>query len=348
MRLQYRSKRHRDSNCCSSPTRLFLWLVYDGKSIGDNIIRKLSISKSVLTALLASALTLTGTLLIARTCSAEPTILDTFDSPYNHVIVLQEADVIMFKRMENGAILSAIDRTNPARQVISYTRYLFAPALFRPAPERVLNVGLGAGAINRLFAKLFPDTFLVSVDIDPMIVDVAVKYTDFVESPKNRVVIQDGRVFLRRDKRKWDWIIIDAFVKRSQIPPHLTTLEFYQLVSDRLTDRGVMAINLHAGSRLFDSQAATLRAAFRQVLFFRVGNAGNVIALGADYAKPSLLSLLKNLDPETLPDARAYEVDFAIIKNSIVSPDAPLLNRPGKVLIDDYAPVEFLELLKSE
>jgi spermidine synthase len=323
-------------------------LVYDGKSFGNNIIRKLPFSKYALTALLASALIVTGTLSVARKCSAESTILGTYDSPYNHVIVLQKADVISFKRMENGAIVSAIDRTNPARQVISYTRYLFAPALFRPAPERVLNVGLGAGAINRLFTKLFPDTLLVSVEIDPMIVEVAVKYTDFVESPNNIVVIQDGRVFLRRDKRQWDWIIIDAFVKRSQIPPHLTTLEFYQLVSDRLTDRGVMAINLHTGSRLFDSQAATLRAAFRQVLFLRVGNRRNVIALGAGYAKPSLLSLLKNLDSETLPDARAYEVDFAIIKNSVVSPNAPMLNRSGKVLIDDYAPVEFLDLLKSE
>lgn len=305
-------------------------------------------SKYAPTAWLAFALVITGSFFVARTGAAEPTILGTYDSPYNHVIVLQKADVVSFKRMENGATVSAIDRSNPARQVISYTRYLFAPALFRPAPERALNVGLGAGAINRLFTKLFPDTLLVSVEIDPMIVEVAVKYTNFVESPNNKVVIQDGRVFLRRDKRQWDWIVIDAFVKRSQIPPHLTTLEFYQLVSDRLTDRGVMAINLHAGSRLFDSQAATLRAAFRQVLFFRVGNRGNVIALGAAYAEPSLLSLLEDLDPETLPDARAYQVDFAVIKNSVVPPDAPLLNRSGKVLIDDYAPVEFLELLKSE
>ncbi len=348
MRVRYRPDVNTISNCRSSLKRLFLWLVYYGKSFGDNIIRKLPFSKYVLAALLASALTIPGTLFVARTSGAEPTILGTYDSPYNHVIVLQKADVISFKRMENGAIVSAIDRANPARQVVSYTRYLFAPALFHPAPQRVLNVGLGAGAINRLFTKLFPDTLLVSVEIDKMIVEVAAKYTNFVESPNNRVVIQDGRVFLRRDKRQWDWIIIDAFVKRSQIPPHLTTLEFYQLVSDRLTDYGLMAINLHTGSRLFDSQAATLRAAFRQVLFFRVGKRGNVIALGADFEKPLLLSLLENLDPATLPDARDYEVDFAMIRNAVVPPDAPLLNRSGKVLIDDYAPVEFLELLKSE
>ena len=310
--------------------------------------KKMLLSRYTQAALLFSALIITGSFFVARMCHAEPTILGTYDSPYNHVIVLKKADVISFKRMENGATVSAIDLASPARQVISYTRYLFAPVLFHPAPQRVLNVGLGAGAINRLFTKIFPDTLLVSVEIDPMIVEVAAEYTGFVESPNNRVVIQDGRVFLRRDKRKWDWIIIDAFVKRSQIPPHLTTLEFYRLVSDRLTDRGIMAINLHSGSRLFDSQAATLRAAFRQVLFFRVGKRGNVIALGADYDKPHLLSLMANLDFATLPDARAYEVDFAKIKNSIVPPDAELLNRPGKVLIDDYAPVEFLELLKSE
>ena len=280
--------------------------------------------------------------------AAEPVVIDVYDSPYNHLIVLQDSEIISFKRMENGAIVSAIDRNNPARQVIAYTRWLFAAALFHPSPQRVLSLGLGAGAVNRLITKLYPESLLVTVEIDPMILKVAVKHTGFAESGNNRVVIRDARVFLRQDKRKWDWIILDAFVKHSQIPPHLTTLEFYHLVSQRLTENGIMVSNLHSGTRLFDSHVATLRKAFPQVLFFDVTNAGNVIALCVNYAAPRLLSVMYNLDAKSLPDVGAFGVDFAAIQASVIASDAPRLNRPAEILIDDFAPVEFLDLQKSE
>lgn len=288
--------------------------------------------------------------LLCETCAwaAGPVELNTYDSPYNHLIVLKDLEVISFKRLENGAIISAIDLGNPALQVIPYTRYLFAPALFYPAPMRVLSLGLGAGAINRLFTKIYPDALLVSVEIDPMILKVAVKHTGFAESQNNKVVIRDARVFLRRDNRKWDWIILDAFVKRSQVPPHLTTLEFYNLIADCLTDEGILVSNLHSGTRLFDSHVATMRKAFSQVLFFDVGARSNIIALCVDYTSPALLSVIENLDIKTLPDVSAFAVDFAAIKASVIAPDDPRLNQQAQVLIDDFAPVEFLDLLKSE
>ena len=313
----------------------------------DNVVNRLFFSDRMRAVTFFIVIGMSGLLRVACTWGAGPVVLTTYDSPYNHLIVLQDSEIVSFKRMENGAIVSAIDRANPARQVVLYTRYLFAPILFRPTPERALSLGLGAGAINRLFNRLYPDALLVSVEIDPMILEVAVKHTGFTESINNRVIIRDARMFLRQDKRKWDWIILDAFVKRSQIPPHLTTLEFYHLVSNRLAKNGIMVSNLHSGTRLFDSHVATLRKAFSQVLFFDVTNAGNVVALCVNYTAPRLLSVMRTLDLKTLPDVDEFGVDFAAIKASVIASDAPLLNRPAEVLIDDFAPVEFLDLQES-
>ena len=72
------------------------------------------------------------------------------ESLYNYLIISRDGSVVKFRRMENGATVSAIDLANPQRQVISYTAALFAPTLVK-TPRRVLNIGLGAGAINRLF-----------------------------------------------------------------------------------------------------------------------------------------------------------------------------------------------------
>jgi spermidine synthase len=314
----------------------------------SNVVDRLLFVDRMQAVIFTIAIGISGLLGAACAWAVEPVVLDVYDSPYNHLIVLQDSEIVKFKRMENGSIVSAIDRSVPERQVIAYTRYLFATAFFRPSPERVLSLGLGAGAINRLINRLYPDTLLVSVEIDPMILEVAVKHTGFVESRNNRVAIRDARVFLRRDQRKWDWIILDAFVKRSQVPPHLTTLEFYHLVSKRLAENGIMVSNLHSGTRLFDSHVTTLKKAFSQVLFFDVTNAGNVVALCVNYTAPRLQNVFHKLDLNTLPDIKAFGVDFAAIKASVIAPDAPRLNRPAEILIDDFAPVEFLDLLESK
>ena len=273
--------------------------------------------------------------------------METYDSLYNHLMVQQQSNIVSFQRMENGSIVSAIDMSQPERQVVAYTGYLFAAAIFQPSPDRVLSIGLGAGAINRLFTRLYPDARLVTVEIDPMILRVAVKHTGFKQNPNNQVVINDARLFLRRDDRKWDWIILDAFVKRSQIPAHLTTLEFYRLVSKRMTENGVVVVNLLSGTRLFESQAVTFQRAFSQVLFFQVRNRGNVVALGVNYESPHLPQILDRMDEQALPEVDHYGVNFNAIKVSVMASDDPRLNQQVPILTDDYAPVEFLDLIES-
>jgi hypothetical protein len=114
-----------------------------------------------------------------------------------------------------------------------------------------------------------------------------------------------------------------------------------------MTEKGVMVANLHSGTRLFDSQAATFRRAFSQVLFYQVPNRGNVVALGVNHEAPRLSQIVRDLDVQTLPDIDRFGVNFNTIKASVMAPDDPRLNQPAQVLIDDFAPVEFLDLIES-
>lgn len=269
-----------------------------------------------------------------------------YDSLYNHLIVEQSGSLVTFRRMENGAVVSALDLDRPARQIVAYNRTLFAPALVKPDPGRVLNIGLGAGSFNRLFTRAFPEALLVTAEIDQMIVDVARERAGFEPSPRDRVEVSDGRVFLRRDDRAWDWIVIDAFIKHSQIPPHLTTREFYRTVARRLAPDGVMAMNIHAGTRLFDSLVRTIRDSFAQAAFFRVPARDNVIALAVDYAAPAFVERMR-VAPDLAGILRPYGVDLAAIREQRIDDGAPLLAGDGPLLTDDYAPVEFLDLLPT-
>src|SRR5882762_1951405 len=108
-------------------------------------------------------------------------------------------------------------------------------------------IGLGGGSAQRSFSKYHPGLLIETVEIDPVVVQVAREYFKFEESNTQKVRIEDGRVWLRRSTAQRDLIILDAYVKGrygSSIPQHLVTKEFFEQVRDHLNTNGVVAYNV--------------------------------------------------------------------------------------------------------
>ena len=114
--------------------------------------------------------------------------------------------------------MSSLDLANPPYQVVPYTAYYYAADLVRRNPRQVLMAGLGAGGFNRLFNLVYPASRLVTVEIDPMIRDLAQQHAGFTTGPNNEVAIEDARIFLRRSRETYDWIILDAFDREARDP----------------------------------------------------------------------------------------------------------------------------------
>jgi spermidine synthase len=260
------------------------------------------------------------------------------ESVYNYIIVTCNQPIVTLRRVENGKELSAIDLNRPERQLIPYTRYLFLPILFNPQPRSVLSIGLGAGAFNRLFNLAFPESQLTTVEIDSVIVDIARDFTGFKETKKNRVEIADGRRFLNRSDAHWDWIVLDAYLRKSQIPPHLTTVEFFELVRSRLTPDGLFVLNLVGSAEFLRRVSTTIEIVFPGSVFWPVEESGNLICLASLQA--TLNQRIEAAAPPTLDvDLLKYDVDLPHLAKgrhwSVVA-DA------SAALTDDFAPTEYL------
>ena len=312
------------------PSKIFDRTGRFGLSNGDHCV----LTRRQLLAVIAGSVAVA----VAPRCWAADDAEQTFESAYNVIIVKTDGRVIAFQRMENGFWVSAIELDTPARQVMPYTGYLFAAALIQPRPAKVLNIGLGAGAINRLFEIAFPQARMTTVEIDPMIVDVARRLTGFAESANNKVVIADGRRYLKQTSDTWDWLVIDAYVRNSQVPPHLTTVEFFELAKSRLADNGVLAMNLHQGSKVFASIVATLVKAFPDVALLYVPKGNNVVVL-ATTTTGTLAKTLREASADGLADIRRFGVDYAVFREPV---DPATVTGEAMVLTDDFAPTEFL------
>lgn len=158
-------------------------------------------------------------------------------------------------------------------QPIGYIAYAFNAMKYKPNPEKVLHIGLGGGSFNKAFYNVYPNSLLTSVEINPIMQDIARDYFyyDSDNYKTHNVVISDARRFLRSNKNLYDWIFIDAF-NADKIPFHLATIEFYDLVKSRLSPDGVVIINLLTNHELYSNYLSTIQFIFPYVFIEEIAD----------------------------------------------------------------------------
>ncbi len=165
---------------------------------------------------------------------------------------------------------SAMPLDDPADHVYTYTRYFHLPMLLRedPSIDRALFVG-GGGFTG---PKAYVDRYDVQVDVvelDPEVVRVAKEYFAVDSGPNMSVTVGDGRRFLETTDRTYDVVVLDAY-RQDKVPFHMTTVEFFRLVRERLAPDGVVVANTigaptGSGSEFVRAEYRTLQRVFPQV-----------------------------------------------------------------------------------
>lgn len=274
--------------------------------------------------------------------------VERHDTIYNSLTIEKRGSIVeMRARSRRGeALESAVDLNDPLALVVPYTRTLYGALFLQPDPRRVLMIGLGGAGFHRLFHAAYPDALLHTVELDPKVVELSRTHLAFEPNERTPVSTIDGRMFVKRNRETWDWIILDAF-RGGFVPPHLKTQEFYRECADRLAERGVFVTNLHATSDLYYSDIKTIQSVFPQVVLLATKDRGNVIALAVKYRQPAVT------DPKTWPavdqlrrEPFAGRLDLQAVRaEHIPIPERRVRN--ATVLTDDFAPVEFLDAMKN-
>src|SRR5512139_699436 len=167
----------------------------------------------------------------------------------------------------------------PDKLLFEFTQMGFVSLAFLDRdPKDVLFVGLGAGAMPKYFTGRYPDAVIDIAEIDPDMVTVAQKYFYFKGNERMKVHVDDGRLFVKRTKKKYDWVILDAY-QNDYIPFHLTTLEFLKEVKSRLKENGVVVANITSPFRnkFFDSMVMTYKKAFPSLTIFKGKRSSNFV-----------------------------------------------------------------------
>ena len=285
--------------------------------------------------------------LLSVSASAED-FVEHFDTTYTSLTVEKRGNIVELRARARGseALESAVDLSDPLKLVVHYTRSLYGALFIQPKPQRVMMIGLGGAGFHRLFAAAYPDALLHTVELDPKVLELCETRMQFKPTAKTPVTIMDGRMFVKRNKEKWDWLVLDAF-RGGFVPPHLKTEEFYRECAARLSDRGVFVSNLHATSQLYFSDLKTIQKVFPQVVLFETLGRGNVIICAVNYTTPVITDASKwpTAEAVTAPVFKdRLDMDVIRREHTLFPVDRM---RTAKILTDDFAPVEFLDTLRA-
>ena len=179
------------------------------------------------------------------------------------------------------------------------------------------------------------------VEINPAVVPVAVRFFN-LETNKLHITIDDGRHFLNRCQKKYDVVVLDAFLGDSS-PSHLLTRQAFTSMRNVLRPDGVLVINAFAdldpGRDFFAASLNnTLKAVFQSV---RIHNGGD----GALFFVASPGSTLEFAHKPNLNVIHPDAVDKARETYNNMADTYP---EHGIVLTDNYNPAEFYDARNRE
>lgn len=264
------------------------------------------------------------------------------ESAYNYIQVIEINDY-RYLRLNEGQGMHSVYHPTALNYFGPWSQVLVAPFFNTPPHalddvERIAMVGLAAGTSARQANAVYGEIHIDGFEIDPKVVDVGRALFE-MNQPNLTVYIQDGRWGLAHADGDYDIISVDAY-RPPYIPWHMTTVEFFSIVYDQLSDDGVMVINIGRSPldrRLVNDLGTTIGQIFPTLFVVDIPESFNTIIFATK--QPGSwenfvhnFSNLANSNVEPL----LIEAMAMAINHQQPSPDLT------RVYTDDLAPIEWL------
>jgi spermidine synthase len=265
------------------------------------------------------------------------------ESSYNYIQVLEE-NGYRYLRLNEGQGVHSI--YHPEKMIFygPWMQVLSAP-FFNNFPhkpgqvKRIAIVGLAAGTIARQVTEVFGPVPIDGYEIDPKIIQIGQDFFD-MNMPNLNAVAVDGRMGLLRNNQQYSIISLDAY-RPPYIPWHMTTKEFFQIVYSRLSEDGVLVINIGRAPddrRLIEGLAGTISCVFPSLYVMDIPDTFNSIVYATK--QPTTISnIYENYNDLVATDSVHPFLLTALqrtIENIVVQPKTEV------VFTDDIAPIEWL------
>ncbi len=196
-------------------------------------------------------------------------------------ITLSESDGVRYLHFGTEWVQGAMRIARPYALELEYQQQMMAPLLFLPHPRRIVQLGLGAGALTKFCHRELATAEITVVEVSAEVVATARRWFKLPpDDARLTVELADARDFIAHPRRRRcaDWVQVDLYDAQARGPVY-DDVDFYTACRRALAGPGVAAFNLF-GRGFGPSFDAIARAFDDRALILPEADAGNRIVLG--------------------------------------------------------------------
>ncbi|KVG23035.1 spermidine synthase [Burkholderia ubonensis] len=234
-------------------------------------------------------------------------VLDAPRKPRFAPVTFSEERGVRYLHFGTEWVQGAMRISKPLHIELEYAQQMMAWLLFLATPARIVQLGLGTGALTKFAHRFLPHAKVEAVELNPAVI-VAARTMFALPSDDARLAVHEADA--------WDFvndaanrgttgaIQIDLYDATAR-GPVLDSVAFYRAVRGCLADAGIATINLFGDHPSFVRNMKHLNAAFdNRVIALPEVHDGNRIALA--FSGPALDVTFAQLD------ARAKVIEAAV------------------------------------
>lgn len=204
-------------------------------------------------------------------------------------VTLSEQDGVRFLHFGTEWVQGAMRLRKPDWIELEYAQQMMAWMLFNDPPRRIVQLGLGTGALTKFCYRQFPSAQITAVELNPSVIAICESMFKLPPSDDRLSVIEmDASDYVddRINHDSIDVLQVDLYDATAR-GPVLDTPEFYVACAACLAPRGIMTVNLFGDHPSYAKNLKAMRFAFDEVICLPEVHDGNVVAL-AFKAAPAL------------------------------------------------------------
>lgn len=222
---------------------------------------------------------------------------------------------LYFNTDHSDEVQSRVDLRDPLFLLSPYSQLAMVGFLIPPKLENIYIIGLGGARIPICLHHMLARSRIECAEIDPDVIKVAQEYFGLKTDERLHVVHCDGRQWLSEQPagKRYDLIMVDAFLGTGAGPRALATAEFYTSCLSRLAEGGVVLVNLLPSDPEFAIKHATVLASFPHVYHLIDFKRGNQLFFGCSATHaPSIAQIVERAHAW----AEAYDFGFPLAEQA--------------------------------
>lgn len=192
---------------------------------------------------------------------------------------ISEHNGVRYLHLGSPWVQGAMRLTHPWALELEYIQQMMLWTLFMPAPQHIVQLGLGAASLSKFTYYHFPAAQTSAVELSP---DVIRACHLLFELPQNneRLHVQqaDAHDWLLRKQAEIDILQVDLYGDQADHPA-LESSGFYAACAAALQAQGIACVNILGNSFVHARNISALQEHFEAVAWLPETHDGNLVAI---------------------------------------------------------------------